>query len=464
MAGHECSEVKLSELDISHRMDAEYYSKEYIYETNQLLANPYFLIGKNYKVTDGEHGSVEYLSEGVKYLTAENIKKGFVDLTKIRYVSQEVDKKNSRASVKEGDILISIKGTLGSIAVATKDLIPCNMNRDVAIIKPITQNISSNYYLALFLMSKYGSLQSQRGGSGGVQQMITLDRLREFIIPEFSDNLYIKLKEAYEVFLTLINKSKMHFMAAEKYLLDALKINMDEYTDCGYTAKNISSTFLTTGRIDSEYYLERHEKLITALNPVGTIGSECSIYDKTFIPADDTYYPYIELANINKVGEIDNVERIIGSDLPTRARRQIKEGQILVSSIEGSLDSCALVSEQYNLAICSTGFYVIDSSKYNSETLLVLLKSKPIQSLLKRGCSGTILTNISKEEFLNIPLPHINSATQTKIKEFVVHSYELNDESKELLECLKHAVEIAIEQNETTAISWLDKKIKLLNY
>ena len=92
------------------------------------------------------------------------------------------------------------------------------------------------------------------------------------------------------------------------------------------------------------------------------------------------------------------------------------------------------------------------------------MKSKPIQTLLKQGCSGTILTNISKDEFLNIPLPNIDTYTQTKIKEIVNRSYELREKSKELLECSKHSVEMAIEYNETTAISWLNDKIKLLTF
>ena len=32
MDGHECCEVLFSELDPTKRLDAEYYSKEYIYE------------------------------------------------------------------------------------------------------------------------------------------------------------------------------------------------------------------------------------------------------------------------------------------------------------------------------------------------------------------------------------------------------------------------------------------------
>ena len=101
-------------------------------------------------------------------------------------------------------------------------------------------------------------------------------------------------------------------------------------------------------------------------------------------------------------------------DLPTRARRKVKRGQAIVSSIEGSLQSCALITDEYDNALCSTGFYVVDSAKINPETLLVLFKSEPMQALMKQRCSGTILTAISKDEFLSMPLPLIADDVQIK--------------------------------------------------
>lgn len=56
----------------------------------------------------------------------------------------------------------------------------------------------------------------------------------------------------------------------------------------------------------------------------------------------------------------------------------------------------ALVSEKYDNAICSIGFYVFKSEKINPETLLVLFKSEILQAILKQNCSGTILTAINK--------------------------------------------------------------------
>ena len=199
--------------------------------------------------------------------------------------------------------------------------------------------------------------------------------------------------------------------------------------------------------------------VMTKVGTAGTIGSKCKIYDKTYNPISNKEYQYIELANIGKSGEIENVELILGSELPSRARRIVKQGQIVVSSIEGSLDSCAMITDKYNGALCSTGFYVIDSDSYNSETLLVLIKSRPIQRLLKRGCSGTILTNITKDEFLNVPLPEVSAPIQVVIKEKVKETYELRTMANTLLECAKTAVEMAIEKDEASAIDWLENKI-----
>lgn len=75
--------------------------------------------------------------------------------------------------------------------------------------------------------------------------------------------------------------------------------------------------------------------------------------------------------------------------------------------------------------------------------------------MLKRGCSGTILTNISKDEFLNIPLPKISENAQKQIKTKISKVYSLRLISKQLLSQAKQAVELAIDQDEPSAINFL---------
>ena len=88
---------------------------------------------------------------------------------------------------------------------------------------------------------------------------------------------------------------------------------------------------------------------------------------------------------------------------------------------------------------------MVSSEKINSETLLMLFKSEPIQQLLKQGCSGTILTAINKDEFLNIPLPLVDVNIQTQISDLIQQSDCLRQKSQALLEEAKRKVEQAIE-------------------
>jgi len=83
-----------------------------------------------------------------------------------------------------------------------------------------------------------------------------------------------------------------------------------------------------------------------------------------------------------------------------------------------------------------------------------------MQNILKQACSGTILTAINKDEFLNIPVPNIETHLQQQISELVEESFHLKAESEKLLEVAKRAVELAIEQDEKRAIEFIKDKIQ----
>lgn len=225
--------------------------------------------------------------------------------------------------------------------------------------------------------------------------------------------------------------------------------------------KSCKESFAATGRLDAEYYQPKYEDyqahVLAYPNGWQPLMQACNLKDSNFTPDDFTTYKYIELADIGNSGGISGSTEALGNELPSRARRIVDAGDVLISSIEGSLSSCAIVPKIMGAALCSTGFYVINSDKINSETLLVLFKSPLLQNLLKQGCSGTILTAINKTEFQNIPVPIIEGGAQTKIAALVKESFSLKAESERLLVVAKRAVEIAIEQDENAALDWLLK-------
>ena len=203
-------------------------------------------------------------------------------------------------------------------------------------------------------------------------------------------------------------------------------------------------------RFDAEYFQPKYEEIIEKIKSYkggfDKVGEVVNIKDKNFTSKDYVKYKYVALADISNDGYIQSFEEDFGKNLPTRARRLINKGDVIISSIEGSLNSCALIEEEFDNSICSTGFYVVNSERINPETLLVLMKLYPIQKLLKKGCKGTILTAIPKDELEKIVLPIIDNQTQQKISQKIQESFKLKKELKELLEKAKKMVEEEIEK------------------
>jgi len=66
------------------------------------------------------------------------------------------------------------------------------------------------------------------------------------------------------------------------------------------------------------------------------------------------------------LGEINGCTTVLGIELPSRTRRKVNTNDVVISSMEGSLDSCAMVTEGYNNSLGSIGFYIINPKKINS--------------------------------------------------------------------------------------------------
>src|SRR5690348_9049391 len=103
-----CNVIGLTDVRSGFRIDAEFYRSEFVEADHELAKLELKAIGYCAKVTDGEHGSVTLTANGIKYLTAENVKQGYVDVDQVRYVGTDVDERNARARVSEGDVLVSI--------------------------------------------------------------------------------------------------------------------------------------------------------------------------------------------------------------------------------------------------------------------------------------------------------------------------------------------------------------------
>ena len=440
------------------RIDPEFFQKHYLIMHSKILSLNNDLISNIAFVTDGEHGNALTFPEGYsKYFGARNVLRGILNDNSVEFISKEHHEKLKKTALKPRDVLISCVGAnIGYAAIVPDNIGIGNIVRNVALIRTNT-NVQNEYLLAYFL-SKYGKNLYIRMNSGNAQPLVSLDYINTIPIFKPSEDFQNAIKALVSESLNNIELSKQVYSQAENLLLETVGLNNFEPSKEPVNIKSFKDSFLTTGRLDAEYYQKKYENYLSLIksysNGFDTLQKACNLSDKNFTPEDNTEYKYIELADVGKSGEITGCTTALGEELPSRARRKVFTKDVIISSIEGSLSSCAMVTEEYNDALCSTGFYVINSDKINSETLLVLFKSEPMQNILKQNCSGTILTAINKIEFQNIPVPIIDYSIQEKIAGLVEESFKLKKQSEQLLETAKRAVEIAIEEGEESITNY----------
>lgn len=451
-----------------NRLDAEYFSKEAIIVEEKIKSEEHFFI-ENKNVVSGPFGSTlkssEYLEKGdIPFVRIENIKGGFsINTSNIVYISSENNNRIKNSQLSLDDLILSKVGnSIGFYARVDSDIETCNISENNIGIKLKDFKTEEKHTIMTYLNSLYGQILLLRRKSGNAQPKLNVNDVCFIPIPKFSDVFSKKISDLIICSERTNKHSQSLLFQAENLLISELGLENFNPSNEKVSIRTLNESYLRTGRIDSEYYQPKYDdylkKVISYCNGYELLGECCNIKDKKFMPKDDEEYRYIELANVGNNAQITDCDILLGKELPTRARRKVNTGDVIVSSIEGSLENCALVTEKYNNSLCSTGFYVVNSEKINSESLLTIFKSSLMLNLMKKGCSGTILTNISKEEFTKLPIPILKQNIQVEIASCINQSMEYSRKAKDLLIIATKAVEIAIDKDEKTAQNFLDRQ------
>ncbi|EAI3762841.1 restriction endonuclease subunit S [Campylobacter coli] len=298
-------------------------------------------------------------------------------------------------------------------------------------------------------------------GTSGRQRVPTAF-YEKLLIPIFPMEFQLEIQNLVKDSHKALEESKELYKKAEETLYLELGLDpknplqslLNSKTNNSTNSPNISirtlkESFLKTGRLDSEYYQSKYEDIENFIksysNGYDSFLNIINNKDANFTPKNNENYNYIELANIGNNGNINEPISDLGKNLPTRARRIVSNGDVIISSIEGSLSSCALITQEFDKHLVSTGFFVLNSKLLNSETLLVMFKSQIFQEYLKKFPSGTILCAINKEELSKIFIPKIDPTTQEKIAKYIQESFNLRKKSKQLLDNAKIKVEEQIQ-------------------
>ena len=106
------------------------------------------------KITDGEHLTPRRTNEGIKLLSARNVRDGFLAFDDVDYIDDvEYRRISKRCNPELDDILISCSGSIGRVAlVETTE--PLALVRSAALVKPDRKRIGSKF-LETYLRSAH---------------------------------------------------------------------------------------------------------------------------------------------------------------------------------------------------------------------------------------------------------------------------------------------------------------------
>lgn len=182
----------------------------------------------------------------------------------------------------------------------------------------------------------------------------------------------------------------------------------------------------------------------------------------TTIP--DFQFAYLEISNVDDRGVIDEtaIENMRFEDAPSRARRIVNDGNILISSVRPNLQAIAHITSSKGL-ICSTGFNVIDvdSSSINPRFCYYSVLSNNAREYFEANATGVGYPAIGDKYFgsLELNLPPLNE--QRRIAAFLDASCAAIDEAIEKKRRQREVLENAKKKTIAhTFLSGLDLNIK----
>lgn len=299
------------------------------------------------------------------------------------------------------------------------------------------------------------------------QGKLELKDIRNYEIPVVSKDFKIKIKELFKIKEKCIKTSSEKYLQAETLLLETLGLTDFQPNSEPINIKSFKDSFLSTGRLDAEYYQKKYEEVVNLIKSKkydtlsNIVKIKKSIEPGSSVYSDNGGLPFFRVSDYNQFG-LGKPDKELKMDFVAENLKQIeklkpKQGTILFSK-DGSVGTAYLLRE--DLSGITSGailhLTVKDEKQIIPEYLTLVLNSKLVQKQAERDAGGSIILHWRVSEIENVIIPIIDYTQQQQIAELVEESFRLKKESEQLLETAKRAVEIAIEQDENAALQFIE--------
>lgn len=117
------------------------------------------------------------------------------------------------------------------------------------------------------------------------------------------------------------------------------------------------------------------------------------------------HFDYIEISGVDSTTLEVTASTIKCANAPSRARKLVRVGDVLVSTVRPERRTMGIVPEELDGAVCSTGFAVLRCDSIDPTILCFLMQSEFVNQQILRNNVGIAYPAINEECLLKIMLP-----------------------------------------------------------
>jgi type I restriction enzyme S subunit len=158
-------------------------------------------------------------------------------------------------------------------------------------------------------------------------------------------------------------------------------------------------------------------------------------------PEHNENFYYVDIASIDRVNKrISQAQIITGNDAPSRARKVIKEGDVIVSMTRPNLNAVALVSNEYTEQIASTGFDVLRPKGVDSRWIFYIVRTQEFIEQMVSLVQGSLYPAIKSKDIRDYKAAFAPLEEQRHIADGLDNIFSKINNCRSRLESLKNSL------------------------
>ncbi len=377
-------------------------------------------------------------------------------MSDVVHVSPEVHKGElKRSQLRSGDVLLTITGmSYGKAAYVPPDFGDANINQH-SVRMALKEDVLPEY-VAMFLNSRFGKLQSDRKVTGDTRPALDYEEIRTILLP-------VPPLAAQEVVRRILHESEAKrllaqqlYAEAERLLSAELGLDRLDLSESLFNVRRVSDVF-NSKRLDAEYYQEKYYRLEDAITHHKYLSKPLS---KLIEPIKNGFdfrefteegTPYIRVGDVrNGRIDFDNAAKIPVNSDEVQKDVGIKVGDVLFTR-KGTFGNAAVVRKGQERAIISSEIMLLRLQKHLETPILpdylaLFLNSEFGYQQVTRKVHGVAYYSISQPDLAQVWVIAPPMDIQERLAGNIQASLEAEKDAKRLLAEAKAAVEGLIEK------------------